>query len=800
MTIIKKAFSALSRYKLFTALNVLGLTIVLTVVYILLIPVYNSLTWNRGIKDCDRIYVLTHNFRPSEPESEYFPQGMVRLLCDDNPYVECYSHKSDCEYLIVDNRAIGCLRLRRELINLYNLKITAGSWERLFDYDGCAVSCSYAKKQMLNIGDTIKLWDHTSGCKIVSAIFKDFPKNSQWGLIEIIRDGSHDYDIYGQQWNVMYSPLLVKLHKETQEKEFLNHFIMRVKELKINEYFIKDLTSENVEQYIHLTPLDEIFFTPQIGKDSHFYRGRLEDTLLMMTLAIILFAIAFINYFNLFTAIIPWRIRSINTQKIMGAYTIQLRSELLIESLILVIASLFFSYIAINYLNDTNTFRSWSLIGGLLPSNNIDVTIIIVCASVVTALFAALYPTWYITSFTPSFVLKGRFAATASGKQLRYALVCLQFVASFFFVTAGFLTYQQFNSRSNSDWGICFDNIYQYGMNHNIEYEITPQMLPTVYNRFKGCEQVEEVTFMHTSFTNYNGLIKTTFHNHPDKEKRENKFNFVHVYHNFIETMGIDIISGRGFNSDDIQKAPVAIINETMQKEFNIGIGDMLRIYERGIDDRAVIVGICRDFYHHDLHRSIEPLALIHSPKVPLYESLIKTTEECNLTYLNNSITSELKNLEPNTSLAIPVFQLKTKIENIWLSAEQSIIKILIPISITAVIVALLGVFGLVALETRYRRKEIAIRRVNGALVKDILILFNKQFLYILIGCFVFTIPLLIYAFEQWQQDFAQKIPLHVWPFAVSFFLVALLTAAIITIGAWRVVTQNPIEVIGNGE
>ena len=237
-----------------------------------------------------------------------------------------------------------------------------------------------------------------------------------------------------------------------------------------------------------------------------------------------------------------------------------------------------------------------------------------------------------------------------------------------------------------------------------------------------------------------------------------------------------------------------------MQKEFNVGIGDMLRIYERGIDDRAVIVGICRDFYHHDLHRSIEPLALIHSPKVPLNESLIRTTEECNLTHLNKSITGELKNIEPNTNLTIPVFHLKTKIEDSWLSTELSIIEILIPISITSVIVALLGVFGLVALETRYRRKEIAIRRVNGALVKDILMLFNKQFLYILIGCFVFTIPMLIFAFEQWQQDFAQKIPLNVWPFAVSFFLVALLTAAIITIGAWRVVTQNPIEVIGNGE
>lgn len=729
----------------------------------------------------------------------FFPPGIVHLLCDDNPYVECYSYKRDIEYILIGNRVIECLPLQREHIGLYCPEIIDGSWERVFKYEGYAVSRSYAKKHRLNIGDTIKLSDNASDSKIVSAIFKDFPKNSHWGRVEIIRDGNNENDIYSQQWTTIHRPLLVKLHKKANKRDFLNHLIMRTKELNINEHFVKNLTSENIEQNIQLTPIDEIYLTAEENDEPTFHRGRLDVTLLLLTLAVILFTIAFINYFNLFTAIIPWRIRSINTQKIMGAHTAGLRAEMILESLIILLVSLFIAYIIINYLNETSTFRTWSATG-LLPSENINITLIIVCASVATAILLAMYPTWYITSFTPSFTLKGRFAATGAGRRLRYTLICLQFIASFFFVTAGFLSYQQLNSRSNSDWGICFDNICQYPMHHNIEYNITPQMLPNVYNRFKSCEQVEEVTFMHTSFINYNGLNRTTFHNHPDAEKRSKKYNFVHVYHNFIETMGIDIISGRGFNSNDTQEAPVAIINEAMQKEFNIEIGNMLRIYSRGIDERAVIVGICRDFYHHDPHRSIEPLALIHSSKVPLEVSLIKTTAKCDLTFLNNRIIDEFKKIEPGAFPEIPVSQLKAKILNSWLSAEQSIIEILTPISITAVIIALLGVFGLVALETRHRRKEIAIRRVNGALIEDILLLFNKRFIIILGGCFIFSVPLLIYAFELWQQDFAQKVPMQIWPFVASFLLVVFLTVATISIGAWRVVTQNPIEVIGNCE
>lgn len=146
MKILKNALSALTRYKLFTALNILGLTIVLCVVYILLIPAYNALTYNRGIKDCERLYVLTHNIIPSQPRSEFFPPGIVHLLCDDNPYVECYSYKRDIEYILIGNRVIECLPLQREHIGLYCPEIIDGSWERVFKYESYAVSRSYAKK------------------------------------------------------------------------------------------------------------------------------------------------------------------------------------------------------------------------------------------------------------------------------------------------------------------------------------------------------------------------------------------------------------------------------------------------------------------------------------------------------------------------------------------------------------------------------------------------------------------------------------------------------------------------------
>lgn len=804
MNIVKNAVSALIRYKLFTALNVLGLTITITMVYILMIPVYNALTYNKGITDNDRLYVVTHNFIPGQERCEFFPPGLVKLITENNPYIEDYAHAKNKEYNFEDGELTVLLQLSRKNIGMFGFEIADGEWDNIFKYDGYAVSESYAQKNCINIGDSVYFNKENNIGNIVHAIFKDPQRNSYLGNVNIIGNDNKKNLNDENEWGIMSTPFIVKLHSSDMEKEFLDCFVQNLEKQNVKTPFITEkLSPENVYEYIHMTPIGQIYFETSHFEDgqSVFERGRLDVTLLLLTISIMLFAIAFINYFNLFTAIIPWRIHSINTQKIMGAYTAELRCELLTECLLIITASLILSYPIIKYLNETDFFHLWGGIE-LLPADNMSVALMIASISIAASLLMALYPTWYITSFSPSFVIKGRFGASASGKKLRYTLICAQFVISFFFITSCFIVYQQFAIRSNSDWGISFDNISQYPLRHNINYNISSQILPVLHDKFLNCNDVEEVSFMHKSFTSYNGLDKESLFNSPDPEKRKLKYRFVGVYHNFIDFMGIDIIDGRAFNTGDKEKGSVAIINETMHKKLGIEIGETLRIHQYywskndTIDERAVVVGICRDFYHNDLHSAIEPLALIHSPSIPLVHALIKTEKECDLTALNKHITGEFRAIEPGASPSVNIFSLKETILENWLSAEQETLDILLPLSGIAVTVSLLGVFGLVAFETRQRYKEIAIRRVNGALVKDILMLFNKRFIYILIGCFTFTVPLLIYASEQWQQNFSNKAALQVWPFAVSFAFVSLLTIAIITISAWKVVNRNPIEVI----
>ena len=116
--------------------------------------------------------------------------------------------------------------------------------------------------------------------------------------------------------------------------------------------------------------------------------------------------------------------------------------------------------------------------------------------------------------------------------------------------------------------------------------------------------------------------------------------------------------------------------------------------------------------------------------------------------------------------------------------------------SLLSIVIALLGVFGLVFFETEYRRSEIAIRRVNGALVSDILMLFSGRFVKVLLVCFAIAVPIATCFMTTWLQEFAYKTELHLWVYAVAFCVVALLVVAVVVTSSWRVVTQNPVEVI----
>jgi putative ABC transport system permease protein len=160
-------------------------------------------------------------------------------------------------------------------------------------------------------------------------------------------------------------------------------------------------------------------------------------------------------------------------------------------------------------------------------------------------------------------------------------------------------------------------------------------------------------------------------------------------------------------------------------------------------------------------------------------------------------IKDETMKLNPKlTAFNVEPILFEQQLENAFYRKEYDQFVVISLFSLLSIVIALLGVFGLVFFETEYRRSEIAIRRVNGALVSDILMLFSGRFVKMLVVCFAIAVPIATYFMTTWLQEFAYKAPLHLWVYVVAFLAVALLVVAVVVTSSWRVVTQNPVEVI----
>lgn len=260
-----------------------------------------------------------------------------------------------------------------------------------------------------------------------------------------------------------------------------------------------------------------------------------------------------------------------------------------------------------------------------------------------------------------------------------------------------------------------------------------------------------------------------------------------------METMGIAVPDGVGSDGD----AGVFVFNTAARKKYGMEIGD--KINHNGV--WYDVVGFCSDINERSMQHAVEPFAFFVNPQEKMPVCYIRIKKGSELAVVQQQIRDITEKLGRNESVeyAIPVL-LDEIIQKGFYEKEDNQQSVIVAVSVFSIIISLLGVFGLVFFETEYRQKEIALRRVNGALVGSILWLFNSRFLKVLLVCFVIAVPVATYFVIWWLQEFAYKTPLHLWVYVLAFVIVALLTMAIVMASAWRTVNRNPIEVLNKGQ
>ena len=230
-------------------------------------------------------------------------------------------------------------------------------------------------------------------------------------------------------------------------------------------------------------------------------------------------------------------------------------------------------------------------------------------------------------------------------------------------------------------------------------------------------------------------------------------------------------------------------INPAAERDFHLHPGDRF-------NDRTVL-GVSKDFRFNSCRIASSPFvfALNNDIPNPKLVSYIRFNSKTNLQEAVAHVRETLKEIDPTFPFEISFYN--TILNNLY-QKEQTLGKLISLFGIMAILISIVGVFGLVLFETQYRRKEIGIRKINGATTGQILLMFNKTYIRIVSVCFIISIPIAWMGTQQWLENFAYKTPMYWWVYLIAFALVSIITILTVTFQNWHAANENPVHSIKN--
>ena len=465
---IRNFLTLLRRYTTSSVLNIVGMAVAFAAVYLIAVQVKFDLSYNRVIKNSERIYRLeypneTGNGRWDIWWNRQLPDKLVSIC----PEVEAagsigvLAHsKYQNEYSIkrnatVENFTIDLAGAEPEGLAVFPFEIVAGSLDNLKTEDDMIISESVAKRFNLSVGDGLHYGRGTlsSSIRTIVAIYKDFPKPSTismpmgYVLLEPQAQASEG------DWQDTY-------YVRLQEGADVKAIEQRMKQMVIDEAVKNGTSEEDLAEVLHLTrprltSIHDLYFIKDAPSEG--LSGNASTTYSLIAIAVLILVISFINFVNFFFALIPSRIRAVNNYKIFGAPTWKLRLNFLVETVGLILVSLFVAAGIVVIFADTPLVNYIST--SVSFSENWILAATIAMSVLLFGVIVSLYPAWYITKFSPAFVIKGDFAASRSGRILRYALVGVQYTISITLIICSIFVYRQHQFVLNRDMGFDRENL-----------------------------------------------------------------------------------------------------------------------------------------------------------------------------------------------------------------------------------------------------------------------------------------------------------------------------------------------------
>ncbi|MGK9117380.1 ABC transporter permease [Olivibacter jilunii] len=804
---LKIAWRNLLKHRLYSAIKIGGFACSIAACILITLYIIHEISYDKSYPDGDRIYRIVAQFNDNGKimKGVSFQAPFSKAVKADFPQVEMvgrtlpnslfYGAGSNQLSIEGDPTSIyeeGFTYMDQELLNMLQLPMAFGKRsEALKDPYSLVMTKSKAEKYFAGknpIGKTVYLNGDRSKPYTIKGVIEDLPSTSHLKPFTFLLtlNGVVFYPGEQDNWGATNYPTYVKLREGTDIAQFEN---ILTKEI-LRKYVIPnmreagnvraDIIEKNVR--LSLQPVKDIhLYSADIHDYPQMQKGDIKFVWLFGGIAAFILLIACINFINLSTAKSANRAKEVGLRKVVGSYRSGLIAQFLAESTLYSILSfligLLFAWLLLPLFNALSgkeldfPWSSWQL----LP--------IILCSALFVGLIAGIYPSFYLSGFRPIAVLKGELSQGSRNPFLRNGLVVFQFVTSIMLIIGTLIINNQMNFILNKKVGFDKDQVMilqgtnTLGNQINVlkeELQKLPQVKIASVSDFLPV-RLEGVKRNGNSFWKEG---KTT-------EEAPAGGQFWEVDENYLATLGMTLLSGRNFDKDMVTDSQAVIINQKLAKDLGLKNPVGARITNGRV---FTVIGVVEDFNFESLKDEVEGLcmALSNSPTM-----LAVKVNGKDMSTAVQAIGAVWKKFSPDQAMRYTF--LDEGYANMYMDVKRTG-NIFTSFAALAIFIACLGLFGLAAFTTEQRTKEIGIRKVLGASVNGIVQLLTKDFLRLVFVAIVIASPLAWWAMNKWLQDFAYRIEIKWWVFAIAGCAAIIIAILTVSFQAIKAALANPTK------
>jgi len=797
---LKIASRNLLKNKFYTSINIIGLAVGLATCLLILLYVLDELSYDKYNSKANRIFRVNNEVKFGD---NYFdmavsPALLGTTMVKDFPQVEQYTRLRWYGGFLVkkgnENIEEGRVGFADStLFDVFTLPVIAGDPKTALKAPHSLVITEKIAKKYFNSVDAVgkmMLINDTGNYK-VTAVIEDIPSQSHFNFDIFVpmieNEGSNDDNWLSENWNTY---ILLKEHGDKEKIESqLNEFME-----KHTAPMLKSTINQSMDEFrkgggyvrANLTPLTAIHLHSNKLAELDG-NGNVQVVYIFSAIALLILVIACVNFMNLSTARSSNRAKEVGIRKVLGTLRKSLVMQFLTESFLISLISLLFALvIAWLLLPYFNQLSGKNIHAGTIfqPNMLLSLTALII----IVGLLAGSYPAFFLSAFQPIDVLKGKLARGFKRSWLRNALVVFQFTISIILIFGTVVIYNQLSFIQNKDLG--FDRNQVITINNTSALGEQAKTFREEAMQITGVQNATMSGYLPVNFNRSNDafFLSPTL----DQRSAISMQNWI-VDENYVPSLGMQILQGRNFSPQFPTDSTAVIINEAAAKF--LGTENLLnkKLYNfKDINTKALnewhIIGVLKNFNFNSLRDVITPLALKLGSSNGNVSLRIQSTGIA-------GVIEQIKNKWQSMATGQPFsYSFMDEDFNRLYTTEQRTGRIFITFAILAILIASLGLFGLITFASEQRIKEIGIRKVLGADVRSIVTMISKDFVKLVLIASVIAFPVAWWAMSKWLEDFAYRVNIGWWVFALAGSVAILIALITVSFQSVKAAMANPVQ------